>query len=113
MDYPIQTIQPMYYVAEDFKSAGDILVRFGEFLPRPFKTYYDRTNESVKVDRKIRLVQVEEDTLDFWRDEKKSFNWAYFSSKLLTIICIKNGLNGTAIGKTMAKTFEWYFREKK
>mmetsp|Transcript_13711 Transcript_13711/g.11671 ORF Transcript_13711/g.11671 Transcript_13711/m.11671 type:complete len:133 (+) Transcript_13711:935-1333(+) len=45
MDYPIQTIQPMYYVADDFKSAGDILVRYGEYLPRPFKTYYDRTIE--------------------------------------------------------------------
>ena len=53
MDFPIQTMQPMYYVAESFKSAGEMLIRYGEFLPKPFKAYYNHATNKVEVDRAL------------------------------------------------------------
>jgi len=65
LDYPIQTLQPIYYVAEDFKSAGDILVKYGEFLPKPFRAYFNRRTNTVEVDRKVKLVEIDEKPVDF------------------------------------------------
>jgi len=59
-NYPIQTVQPKYYVAESFKDAGDMLIRYGELLPKPFKAYYNYNTASVEVDRKVKLCDVDE-----------------------------------------------------
>jgi hypothetical protein len=55
----------VYYVADSFKSAGDILVKYGEFLPKPFKCYFNRKTSTVEVDRKVKLVAVDDKTLVF------------------------------------------------
>lgn len=65
LDFPIQTVQPMYYVAESFKNAGEMLIRYGEFLPKPFHAYFNYQNERVEVDRKVKLVDVNEQAVDF------------------------------------------------
>jgi phenylalanine-4-hydroxylase len=64
-NYVIQDIQQHYYVANSFKEAGDTLIKFGEYLPRPFKAYYNRITNNVEVDRKIKLVAVDEKPLEF------------------------------------------------
>jgi len=65
LDFPIQTVQPMYYVAESFKNAGEMLIRYGELLPKPFKAYFNHQNDTVEVDRKVKLVDVNEEAVDF------------------------------------------------
>lgn len=63
--FPIQTVQPVYYVAESFKDAGEMLIRYGQSLSRPFKAYFDHTTNAVEVDKKIKLVKTEEKPVDF------------------------------------------------
>lgn len=65
LNFPIQTFQPVYYVAESFKDAGDILIRYGEYLPKPFKAYFNYNTNSVEVDRKVKLINVDEKPVDF------------------------------------------------
>jgi len=64
-NFPIQSLQPVYYVADSFESAGDMLIRFGERLPKPFKAYYNNKNNRVEVDKKIKLIKVDEKPVDF------------------------------------------------
>jgi len=64
-NYPIQTLQPIYYVANSFKDAGETLIKYGEHLPRPFRTFYDYKKQCVEVDRKIKLVEVADKSLGF------------------------------------------------
>jgi len=64
-NFPIQSLQPVYYVANSFEDAGDMLIRFGERLPKPFKAYYNHKSNRVEVDKKIKLVHVDEKPIDF------------------------------------------------
>jgi phenylalanine-4-hydroxylase len=61
----IQDIQAFYYVAKSLKEAGDTLIKYGEYLPKPFKTYFNRITNQVEVDRKVKVVSVDEKPLEF------------------------------------------------
>lgn len=47
MDFPVQTVQPIYMVANSFKDAQFKLIEFGEYLKRPFRTWYDYEKNEV------------------------------------------------------------------
>lgn len=65
LNFPIQTLQPIYYVADSFKDAIDTLIKYGGCLPRPFKTYFNYMKHTVEVDKKITLTKIEEKPVEF------------------------------------------------
>ena len=47
LNYPIQTIQQWYYVAESFQHATETLIHYGESLNRSFQVSYDESKQIV------------------------------------------------------------------
>lgn len=47
--FPITTYQPLYYVAKDFKDAGEKFLKFAASLDTPFKLEYHEASRKVRV----------------------------------------------------------------
>jgi len=60
LNFPIQTVQPMYYVADSFKHAVEVLIQFGEGLNRPFQIWYNEANNTIECSRNIKTRASEE-----------------------------------------------------
>jgi phenylalanine-4-hydroxylase len=52
-DIKLQFLQQKYYVAQSFKGALEVLLKFGESLQRPFSAWYNTSTEKIEVDKKI------------------------------------------------------------
>ncbi|XP_065907094.1 phenylalanine-4-hydroxylase-like [Dysidea avara] len=48
-DYPITTMQPLYFLAESFEDARKKLKEFADTIPKPFSLHYNSENNSVEV----------------------------------------------------------------
>ncbi|XP_031555395.1 phenylalanine-4-hydroxylase-like isoform X2 [Actinia tenebrosa] len=60
--YPITSYQPIYFVAESFKSARDKIREFSAQIPRPFNVRYNPYTQTVEViDSKDQLVKLTSD----------------------------------------------------
>ncbi|CDW76459.1 phenylalanine 4-monooxygenase [Stylonychia lemnae] len=54
LDYPISSMQPLYFVAESFAEAKQQITNYCEQINKPFNVTYDVKTNSVIVDRKIK-----------------------------------------------------------
>mmetsp|Transcript_32431 Transcript_32431/g.29238 ORF Transcript_32431/g.29238 Transcript_32431/m.29238 type:complete len:128 (-) Transcript_32431:634-1017(-) len=53
MEYSPESIQNEYFLTDSLKDACDMLIRYVDYLPKPFKTFYDFSHEMVHVDRTV------------------------------------------------------------
>ncbi|EAR93404.2 biopterin-dependent aromatic amino acid hydroxylase (macronuclear) [Tetrahymena thermophila SB210] len=52
-EYPIQKVQPVYCYTNSFEECLERLVKFGEQMKKPMKTWYDFNTETIECDRRI------------------------------------------------------------
>lgn len=64
-EFPISSLQPHYFLAKSFSDAKDKITEYSEKIPRPFHCYYNADKESIEVDRKIKAIYKEDNSLVF------------------------------------------------
>jgi len=65
LEFPISSMQPIYFVAESFADAKARITDYCENISRPFNVSYNTKTNSVEVDRKIKTRREIEDGLLF------------------------------------------------
>jgi len=65
IDFPISSMQPIYFVAESFSDAKAKIIDYCEHINKPFNVSYNTKTNCVEVDRKIRTRPEIEDGLLF------------------------------------------------
>lgn len=64
-EFPISSVQPHYFLAESFSDAKDKITEYSEKIPKPFNCYYNEEKEAVEVDRRLRAIHQEDNSLVF------------------------------------------------
>ncbi|KAL4438084.1 hypothetical protein ABPG74_016863 [Tetrahymena malaccensis] len=52
-EYPIQRVQPVYLYTNSFEDSLERLIKFGDLIKKPMKTWYDFNTQTVECDRRI------------------------------------------------------------
>ena len=65
LEFPISSMQPIYFVAESFSDAKARIINYCENISRPFNVAYNTKTNSVEIVRKIRTRPEIEDGLLF------------------------------------------------
>ncbi|KAL4480494.1 hypothetical protein ABPG72_022249 [Tetrahymena utriculariae] len=52
-EYPVQKVQPVYLYTDSFDECLEKLVKFGEQIKKPMKTWYNFNTKTVECDRRI------------------------------------------------------------
>ena len=62
LEFPISSMQPIYFLAESFKDAKDQIITYcNDSVNRPFQLTYNRDNHTVEVDRSVKTRPDAED----------------------------------------------------
>lgn len=54
INFPISSMQPVYFVAESFERAKEQITEYCSNIQKPFAIQYNKDNHTVEVDRKIK-----------------------------------------------------------
>lgn len=54
IDFPISSMQPLYFVAESFSKAKEQINEYCDNINRPFNVSYNTLNDSIEVDRRLK-----------------------------------------------------------
>ena len=61
-DYPITKFQPIYFVADSFKSAKDKMSAYAQTIPRPFSIRYNPYTQTIEtIDNKSQIAHIVRD----------------------------------------------------
>ena len=61
LNFPISSMQPLYFVAESFQIAKSQITKYCENISKPFNVTYNNDTHTVEVDRKIKTRPETED----------------------------------------------------
>ena len=61
LNFPISSMQPLYFVAESFEIAKNQITKYCENISKPFNVTYNNDTHTVEVDRKIKTRPESED----------------------------------------------------
>lgn len=61
VNFPISTMQPLYFVADSFSKAKSQIIDYCENISRPFNVSYNQKSNTIEVDR---LIQTRKEAAD-------------------------------------------------